>query len=228
MKSLLALVATGTLLASGPGLAQSARHTVRLSELLLLPRVSTLTTNQTASGEWKDLLHTTLTTQQRKNLVMVVALETGLHTEAPPPARGGPAPGDGPSARGTLELRLLLDGTQVAPGPLVLAENTQNFMTRYGDMLGTCGDIDKDGTVYSSECIFSDEERRRVLRALELHAVSFALDDIDTGTHDLRVQARITVTSQGASGSASAGAWIGRGSITIEEVRLVKSFDINN
>lgn len=228
MKSLLALVATGTLIASGLGLAQSARHTVRLSELRLLPRVSTLTTNQTASGEWKDLLHTTLTTQQRKNLVMVVALETGLHSEAATPARDRPSPGDAPSARGTVELRLLLDGNPVAPGPLVLAESTQNRMTRFGDMLDTCGDIDNDGTVLSGECIFTDEEQRRVLRALDLHAVSFALNDIDAGTHELRVQARITVTSQGASGPASAGAWIGRGSITVEEVRLVKSFDIYN
>jgi hypothetical protein len=228
MKSLLALVATGTLIASGLGLAQSARHTVRLSELRLLPRVSTLTTNQTASGEWKDLLHTTLTTQQRKNLVMVVALETGLHTKAATAALDSPSPGDATSARGTVELRLLLDGNPVSPGPLVLAESTQNRMTRFGDMLDTCGDIDNDGTILSGECILTDEEQRRVLRAIDLHAVSFTLDDIDAGTHDLRVQARITVTSQGASGPASAGAWIGRGSITIEEVRLVKSFDIHN
>jgi hypothetical protein len=225
MKPLLALVATGALLASGVCQAQSAKHTVRLSELLLLPAVSTLTTNQTASGEWKDLLHTTLTTPQRKNLVMVVALEAGLHTNVP--ARARPASGAESSARGTLELRLLVDGKQVAPGPLVLAENSQEVMTRFGDLLSSCTDTDSDGTVYASECIFTLEEQRRVLRALDMHALSFALDDIDTGTHDLRVQARITVTSQGASGSASAGAWIGRGSITVEEVRLVKSFDIS-
>jgi hypothetical protein len=228
MKSLLALVATGALLASGVCQAQSAKHTVRLSELVLMPTVSTLTTNQTASGEWKDLLHTTLTTPQRKNLVMVVALEAGLHTTAPAPARPRGTTGEGSPARGTLELRLLVDGNAVAPGPLVLTESAQDAMTRYGDMLSTsCSDNDGDGTVVADECIFTGEEQRRLLRALALHAVSFALDDIDTGTHDLRVQARITVTSQGASGSATAGAWVGRGSITVEEVRLVKSFDIS-
>lgn len=228
MKSLLALVATGALLASGVCQAQSAKHTVRLSELVLMPTVSTLTTNQTASGEWKDLLHTTLTTPQRKNLVMVVALEAGLHTAAPVPARTRSPTGEGSQARGTLELRLLVDGQAVAPGPLVLTENSQDTMTRYGDMLSTsCADNDGDGSVVADECIFTGEEQRRLTRALNLHALSFALDDIDIGTHDLRIQARITVTSQGASGSATAGAWVGRGSITVEEVRLVKSFDIS-
>ncbi|PTL79297.1 hypothetical protein [Vitiosangium sp. GDMCC 1.1324] len=229
MKPLLALVATGALLASGPSLAQSTKHIMRLSELLLLPPVSTVTKNQTTTGEWKDLLHTTLTTQQPKNLVMVVALEAGLHTDAPAPTptRGRPITGETSSARGTLELRLLVDGVQVAPGPLILTESSQNQMTRFGDMLDSCSDTDGDGTVLASECIFTGEEQQRVLGAIDLHALSFALDDIDTGTHDLRVQARITVTSQGASGSASAGAWLGRGSITLEEVRLVKSFDIS-
>jgi hypothetical protein len=66
-----------------------------------------------------------------------------------------------------------------------------------------------------------------VLRTLETYSVSFALDDIDSGTHDIRVQARVSVSTQGANGSASAGAWIGHGAVSVEEVRLVKSFDIS-
>lgn len=225
MNCLRALAATGALLASGLGLAQSTRYTLRLPELHLLPTVSTPTTNQSAHGEWKDLLHTTLTTPQRKDLQMEVSLEAGLHTDAP--ARGRPARADGVPARGTLELRVLVDGTPVAPGALTLTEHPQHLMARLGDLLGSCADADADGTVLASECIFTGEEQRRVLRALEPLEVSISLDDIGAGTHELRVQARVSVSSHGASGSASAGAWIGRGSITLEEVRLVKSFDIS-
>ncbi|WP_375771671.1 hypothetical protein NR798_12480 [Archangium gephyra] len=220
-----ALAATGVLLASGLGLAQSARYTLRLPELHLLPAVSTPTTNQSATGEWKDLLQTTLTTPQHKDFVMEVSLEAGLHTEAP--ARGRPGPAEGPSAQGTLELRVLVDGTPVSPGPLTLTERPQHLMARLGDLLGSCSDADANGTLLATECIFTGEEQRRVLRSLEPLRVSFSLDDVGAGTHEVRIQARVSVSSQGASGSASAGAWIGRGAITLEEVRLVKSFDIS-
>jgi hypothetical protein len=222
MKSLVALAAMGLLLASGSGLAQSARYTVRIRELMLLPDVTTPTANQTASGEWKDLLHTTLTTGQRKNLMMEVSLEAGLHTAAPARAPSG----TGTPARGLLEIRVLVDGTPVAPGTVLLTERAQHLLNRLGDVLGSCTDSDANGTIVADECIFTGEEQRRVRSALDTYALSFALDDVDTGTHDLRVQARVSVSTQGASGSASAGAWIGRGAVSIEEVRLVKSFDI--
>jgi hypothetical protein len=225
MKPLVILAATGAVLASGLCLAQSARYTVRVRELFLLPAVSTPTTNQSAVGEWKDVLQTTLTTAQKKNLAMRVELEAGMHTDAP--TRGRAFPGE-VSARGQLEVRVLVDGAQVAPGPLVISESTQPQMTRFGDLLSSCADTNADGTVLFDECIFTLEEQRRVLRALDARALSFSLDDIDTGTHDLRVQARVRVSSQGASGSASAGAWLGRGTISLEEVRLVKSFDISD
>jgi hypothetical protein len=225
MKSFVALAAMGLLLTSGSGLAQSARYTVRIRELMLLPDVTTPTTNQTASGEWKDLLHTTLSTGQRKNLTMEVSLEAGLHTVAPARARSGT--GEGAPARGLLELRVLVDGTPVAPGPVLLTERPQHLLNRLGDVLESCADSDANGTIVADECIFTGEEQRRVLRALETYSLTFALDDIDTGTHDIRVQARVSVSTQGATGSASAGAWIGRGAVSVEEVRLVKSFDIS-
>lgn len=224
MKPLFALAAMGLLLVGGSGLAQSARYTVRLPELLLLPDVSTPTSNQTASGEWKDLLHTTLSTSQKKNFAMQVSLEAGLHTNAP--SRGAPATADGSSARGLLELRVLVDGSPVAPGAVTLTERPRHLLTRLGDVLESCADTDANGTLVLDECILTGEEQRRVLRALGEHTLAFALDDIAPGTHDLRVQARISVSTQGASGSVSAGAWLGRGAVSLEEVRLVKSFDI--
>ena len=224
MKPLFALAATGLLLVGGSALAQSARYTVRLPELLLLPDVSTPTANKTASGEWKDVLHTTLSTGQKKNFAMQVSLEAGLHTPVPP--RGEPASADGGSARGLLEVRVLVDGSPVKPGAITLAESPRHLLTRLGDVLRSCADTDANGTLVLDECVLTGEEQRRVLEGLEDYALSFALDDIAPGTHELRVQARVSVSTQGATGSVSAGAWIGRGSVSLEEVRLVKSFDI--
>jgi hypothetical protein len=224
MKPLLALAATGLLLVGGSAPAQSARDTVRLPELLLLPDVSTPTANQTASGEWKDLLHTTLTTGQKKNFALQVSLEAGLHTHEPP--RGPPATADGGPARGLLELRVLVDGSPVAPGAVTLTERPRHLLTRLGEVLRSCADTDANGTLVLDECVLTGEEQRRVLRSLGDHALSFALDDIAPGTHELRIQARVSVSTQGATGSVSAGAWIGRGSFSLEEVRLVKRFDI--
>lgn len=217
MKSLFALAATGLLLAGGSAVACSSKHSVQLKELFLLPEVSTSVPNQTVSGEWEDLLHTPLLVSREKDVVVQVSLRSGLYTDAP--ARGGRGPEDDTSARAALEVRVLLDGVPAEAGDVVFTQLHQHLVARLGGILHGCRDDDDDGAITPRECIFTGEELRRVRSTLHANSFTYTLEALGPGLHELRVQARVTLSSKASPGPLSVGAWVGQGSVNLEETQ---------
>ncbi len=60
----------------------------------------------------------------------------------------------------------------------------------------------------------------------ERNGFNFVLDDLASGVHVVEVQAKIDTDTACQNGSASAYATIGKGSMTVEEVRMIKGEDI--
>lgn len=225
MKLLSIVVVLGLLLSSGTSMAQSAKNSVQVSELTLLPEITTSSANSQVESPWKPLLNTTLRTSQQKDLIMTVSLEAGLYSNTYVRSKNGTQ--DSATAEGRIEVRILVDGKPAPPGNIVFAQRYQHLMARFGGILQECTDYNSDGVITSDECLFTDEELQLVLRTLNANAFVFALDDVGAGTHNVQVQARVILSSNATAGSAGAGAWIGKGTVSVEEVRLTKGSDIS-
>ena len=226
MKRLLLLVAA---LVSSAALAQSAKNSMSFSNLALLPRAGTLTT-QGLNGQWVDVMQATISTSQQKDLQIGASLEVGLFTDTTVSSSKGTK--DTSSAEAGVEVQVVLDeGTAnervAAPGLVTYDKRTQTLIAQFGGILQSCTDANGDGTITSDECTFTDETLESILDTLSTHSFFFGLSNVGTGTHTVTVQARVHYSSSAQAGSATANAWIGKGGMTVEEVRLVQNADIS-
>jgi hypothetical protein len=82
-----------------------------------------------------------------------------------------------------------------------------------------------DNIVNFDECQ-TPEELGLILDTLEAHHFNFVIDDLGSGIHTIVVEARVTTSANWQLGSASATGAVGKGTVTVEEVRLVKGAEI--
>ncbi len=72
------------------------------------------------------------------------------------------------------------------------------------------------------------EELRLILQTLNANAFNFLLPDVVSGVHEITVQARAYANvelADGQQGDAEAKAYIGLGSMHVDEVRLIRNDD---
>lgn len=183
-------------------------------------------------GAWDTVLETNLKTSQQKDLIMDVSAEIGLLTRTLARSKNGDA--DGASATAGVEVRLLIDaGTPnqrtAHPGTVVFGRRTQILTAIFQGLLEGCLTVDEDGNVIIDEDCVEPEELELILRTMNANAFTFVLDDLGAGVHNIQVQARIVLANQllGTQlGEVEARALIGKGTLAVQEVRLVKDADI--
>jgi hypothetical protein len=107
----------------------------------------------------------------------------------------------------------------------VFDKRRQTLMAKLGGVLN-CSDLDGEGIIGFDECTLTDEEIQLILDTKAAHSFNFVLDNLGSGTHTVRVLARITTDHGADTGTSSAAGLVGKGSLTVEEVRLVKDIDI--
>ena len=101
------------------------------------------------------------------------------------------------TARASVQVRVLRDGQVVEPGVVVYGRRIQ--------------------TLRSGETI------ELLLDTLDAASFSFVDVDVPVGVHQICVQARVDT---GGSGSFSATGAVGKGTLTVEDVRLIKGEDV--
>ena len=222
-------VATG-----GYALAQSAKHTLQVSSLTLVEATSSPTEGWvTIFGDENPSSGTAVTirTSQQKDLLFSVALECGLFTRTLARSKGGAK--DTSSATATVDVRVVVDpGTAVEriaePGDVTFCERTQTLSATLQGIIGNLACF-PDG-VFDPEapgCDLTPEEIELILDTLEANAFFFALDDMGAGVHNVIVQVQIDFDSSVQEGEAEAAAFVGKGALVVEEIRLVKDLDIS-
>jgi hypothetical protein len=97
----------------------------------------------------------------------------------------------------------------------------QQLMARFGGVLD-CTDVNGDGVITFDECLLTDEELNLILDTEAAHHFNFVIDNLGAAVHTIRVEARLERSSSATAGSASSNAFIGKGSLTVEEVRLLR------
>jgi len=187
----------------------------------------TLIRNSSSNAAPKTVLRTTIKTPNKKDLLIGVSLETALFTQTQVKSKGGTP--DSASASATLEVSVLLDGKRfnptdrsgAFPPKVVFDKRAQTLSATLGGFQ-SCVDLNGDGVIdVATECTLTDEEIELILDTMAAHHFNFMAANLPPGNHTLEVQVGIGVDTSFGAGSASATAGVGRGSLTVEEVRAI-------
>lgn len=220
MKFLSTLV-VGLLLAGLPVCAQnsqpSAKVTAKTANLTLVPKTS-------GGGAWQTVMSNTIKTASQKDIFASVSLEVGLFTSTTASSKNMTP--DTSAGQAEVDVRVLIDGNAVEPGVVVFGRRTQTLSATLEGAIGSClvTSTNLDGsfsTTVNLGCV-TPESVGLILDSLQAASFNFVAVDVPQGTHTISVQAKIDTIGSAQTGSYSALAFVGKGSLTVESVRLVK------
>ena len=133
------------------------------------------------------------------------------------------------TAAAGLGVKVTIDGntysTNVYPDDYVtFCQRSQTLEAILGQAL-VCDDLDMSGDItLQTECDLTDQEITLILNTLSAHSFNFIISDVGPGDHTITIWATYMTppTTEIGGGVAEATAMFGLGSVTVEEVRMVK------
>jgi hypothetical protein len=199
----------------------SSKVTAKTSSINLIPATTT------TSG-WQTVLSNKIKTSSQKDLFVGASLEVGLFTRTL--VKSKLMTSDTSLARGIIQVRVLVDGVQAEPGPVVYARRSQQLSATLEGAISSCLQIvtNADGTqsiVLNPDCVTA-EAIELILETMDAASFNFVAPNVAVGTHTISVQARIDTTGSAEQGSYEATATVGKGSMTVESVRLIRNEDV--
>lgn len=200
----------------------AAKATCQVSEIVLI--------DSTTQSDWTTLLSSGLRTANQKDLFIDASFESGLYTRTLVKSKSGTS--DTSSAESAIRVRILVDGVQAYPGEVIFENRKQTLTAKLQGLLtdadgNTCLSADPDtGVITIDETCLLPEEIELVLDTMSANSFNFVMDNLTAGYHTIEVQAKIDTNTSVQEGEAEALATIGKGAVTIEEVRLVKDEDV--
>jgi len=200
---------------SGP----SAKVTAKTSALNLIHAT-------TGTNDWATIsgFANTIKTANQKDLFIGVSLEVGLYTQTLVKSKNMVS--DTSTAHSSVEIQVLVDGKAAEPGSVVYGRRSQTLTATLEGAIASCLSIvtNANGSlsiVLDPDCV-TPEEIELILDTMDAATFNFVAVDVPQGLHDISVQARIIAGAEVQTGSASATATVGKGTLTVESVRLIK------
>lgn len=201
----------------------AAKATCKVANITLI--------ESTDDAEWTTILSNQIKTANQKDLFVDVSLECGLYTQTLVRSKGGVK--DTSTAEAAIKVRVLVDSEPAYPGVVVFSRRMQQLSATLqgiisGDAL-VLVDTDGDGIpdkIEINEELLTPEEIELILDTMSANSFNFVLNDLTPGVHVIAVQAMVSTDTEVQKGSASALATVGKGSVTVEQVRLIKDEDI--
>ena len=178
----------------------------------------------TAAAGWDTILTNTIKTPNQKDLFIDVSLESGLMTRTTVQSHGGNK--DTSVASAEMRVRVLIDGHVAYPGEIIFASRTQELSATLDGLISSCFVVEENGNVVLDEDCVEPEEIELILSTMSANAFNFVYPDCGTGVHTFEVQAKVKTSTSTQQGGAAALGMVGRGSCTVEEVRMVNDEDI--
>lgn len=197
-----------------------------------------------AGAGWVKIMENTIKTANAKDLFVDVSLECGLTTDTYVSSKV--LDRAKAVAEAVVYVKVELDGVPILPGMSVdpngppapaqegvtFARREQTLIAHFAGDLSGCVDPDS-GTVVidpESECV-APEDLELILDTMSANSFNFIAPDVSVGTHTVSVYAQVQVvtsteTEVNATAEAWAHAYLGKGSTTVEEVRMIKNENI--
>ena len=226
------LGATGVFAEQNPN--ASAKATAQIKGLTVISQSEAVQTDDDAvddwvydldtnQEDWHVILTQTIKTANNKDLFIDASLLSGLYTKTVVRSKGGDK--EASAAAGAVLLAVTVDyGTDdeviAFPGPIIYNARAQVLTAT---LQGIVDLVNEDG-VYSLN-ITAPEEIGLFIATLSANSFNWIVDDLNSGMHTVEVWAKCVTYAGTSKGSAEAVAVIGLGSVTIEEVRMVKGED---
>jgi energy-converting hydrogenase Eha subunit E len=152
-----------------------------------------------------------------KDLVIGLSFETSLFTMTMVQSKGGAKSTSTADAK--IEMYVLVDGYQAAPGTVTFDKRHQELWASLGGVLN-CTDTNLDGIVSFDECTLTDEEIGLILDTKAAHTFNFLANNIGSGGHTIEAYARLSKNgSVVGSGASDASASLGKGTLSVWEVQ---------
>lgn len=200
---------------------------------------------------WVTILGNQIKTANQKDLFIGASLECGIYSDTLVKSSGGIT--DTSLASGGVRVRVVVDPATANVGSVPSASgfyaspsaghdvDVNGNFSHAGEGLGVSyckrvqqlsaklqGIIDLSGTACfdgdpNTTCTLTDEEIRLVLATLDANSFNFVAENLSSGTHLVEVQAKLDTSAVSQKGSSVGKAFIGMGSVTIEEVRMIKN-----
>jgi hypothetical protein len=225
----LAVAIAGILIVVGTGMAQtdgenpnaSAKVTAAIGYLDVFS-VAYSDPSDTEDWDWSGLPGNTVLTQDiktanGKDLIIDVSLQTGVFTYTQVKSKNMQK--DESLGMASIFVWVKVDDTIAYPGhPIVFDARIQKLSaTLQGFIEGVdpeSGEIDP---------ITVPEEIELFIGTLSAHSFNFIVPDVGSGMHTVTVYACALTHAESMAGSALALAFVGLGSMTVEEVRMIKN-----
>ncbi len=199
----------------------SAKVTAKTANLTLIPKSN-------GNGEWKTVLSNKIKTANMKDLAVTASLEIGLFTKTAVSSKNMIE--DTAVGQAEVEVQVLVDGRLVEPGAVVFGRRTQTLSATLEGAIGSClvTTTNLDGTFSTTvnlACV-TPENISLVNDSLQATSFSFVATDVPQGVHTVSVQARIATIGSAQFGTYSALAFVGKGSMVVESIRLRKGDEV--
>jgi len=198
---------------SAPLPQASSKATCAVSDVYLM--------DSTASAGWTTVLSSTIKTANKSDIFCDVSLESGLTTRTQVASKGGKK--ETATAEGEIRVRCLINGHLAYPGEIVFDSRTQELSATFQGIIEECFVTNEDGSVTLDEDCIEAEEIELITSTMGANSFNFIYGDCEPGTHTLEVQACVITSAYAESGTANAYGMIGKGSCTVEEVRMANS-----
>lgn len=194
----------------------SSKFSAQVSTIALVPGTTSL--------DWSKVLSTSIKTPNKKDLLIGASFETGLYTKTVVKSSMGTL--DTSTAVAGIKIMVTVDGAIVSPGEVIYDKRAQTLSAKLGGILTSCQDLNLDGIIdILTECTFTDEEIGLILDTMGAHHFNFVAANLVPGDHIVEVWAKIDTLSQSTAGLAEASALVGKGSLTVEEVKATNAAD---
>src|SRR5256886_342197 len=195
----------------------SSKVTFQTSDLVLIPET-------TGTGDWVTVLSGIIKTPNNKDMFISGSLEAGLFTQTEVKSKGNQK--DTSTATVSIQVRALVDGDVVPPGIVTYAARTQTLSATLEGAIAGCLTIvtNADGSlsiVLDESCV-TPEVIDLILSTVSAQSFDFVAVDVPEGVHTVSLQARITTSGSAQNGSFTALGFVGKGTMTVESVRLAK------
>lgn len=173
---------------------------------------------------WASIFTSDIKTSEKKDLFVDVSLECGLTTDTTVISRQ--LEKALATADASVMVRVLVDGIEAAPGEVTFAKREQTLIAQFaGDISDALSIV--DGALVIDETLIAPETLQLILDTMTANSFNFVAPDVSVGEHTVVVQAKVsystnTETTDLSEAAAAATAYLGKGSVTVESVRMVK------
>jgi hypothetical protein len=193
----------------------SAKITIQSSYLNVIP------TTATPTG-WQTVLEQNLKMANNHDLLINAGFEVGLYTSTTVSSKNMIT--DTSTATANVKVQVLVDNVVAAPGEVVYGKRSQTLSATLEGAIAGCLTVVTNSAgglqiVLDPTCV-QPEIITLILDTVSANSFSFAVPNLSSGWHNIKVQAALDFEGSAQNGSFKATALLGKGTMTAESVRL--------